>query len=54
MVSFGVQKLFSCSPIYFLFPLPKDIYQKKKLLREMSEFTAYVFFWEFYGFESYI
>lgn len=37
----------------FLFPLPGDTYQKKILLREKSEITAYVFL-EFHGSESYI
>ena len=49
MVSFVEQTfLVLCSPIYFyfliIFPLPKEIYQKKILVREISEILLPIFF----------
>ena len=57
MVSFTVQKLFSLTQSYFillLFSLPEKTYPKNTAKTSVKEWTAYVFFWQFYGFRSYM
>ena len=49
--------LFDIVPIclfFLLFPLPEEMYQKNIAKIDVRDFTAYVFFYKFYGFKSYI
>ena len=58
VVSLAVQKLFRLmSPIcliLLLLPLLEKTYPKNVVKTDIKEVIAYIFFWEFYGFMSYI